>query len=164
MKKTTVSIIALFVCFTAFCQYDTTPPYLRTKQQPDFNLLTLDSTVFTQAVLKENTRTVIMLFNPECGHCQAQLETLLAITDITQTAQLVLTSTETLAKLKIFYDKNHLQKYPNIILGKDYKYFFGGYYQPKTIPVLAFYNAAKQLVFFNQGNVSKKQVLKALKL
>jgi thiol-disulfide isomerase/thioredoxin len=156
--------ITLFCCsMAAFSQYDTTPPYLRTKLLPAFNLLSLDSAVFTQSVLKENTRTVIMLFNPECGHCQEQLETLLSIPDFVKNVQLVLSSTETLAKLKLFYDKNHLEKYSGVRIGKDYKYFFGGFYQPKTIPVLAFYNAGKQLAFFNQGNVSKKQLLKVLK-
>lgn len=156
--------MTMVFCFiAAFSQYDTTPPYLRTKLMPAFNLLSLDSAVFTQSVLKENTKTVIMLFNPECGHCQEQLETILSIPEFVKNAQLILSSSETLAKLQLFYNKNQLKKYANISIGKDYKYFFGGYYQPKTIPVLAFYNAAKQLVYFNQGNVTKKQLLKVLK-
>lgn len=163
VKKISISISLLFICLTAICQYDTTAPYLKTKLLPDFKLLALDSTIFTQTILKEKNTTVIMLFNPDCGHCQDQLNTLLSIPAFTQKTQLVLTSTETLAKLKLFYEKNHLEKYPNIYIGKDNKYFFGGYYQLKTIPLLAFYSAEKKLIFFNQGNVKKKQIIQALK-
>jgi len=39
----------------------------------------------------------------------------------------------------------------------------GGFYQPKTIPVLAFYDKQKQLLYFNQGSLKKKEILDALK-
>jgi len=152
------------VCSSAaFCQYDTTPPYLKTKLLPGFNLLSLDSTVFDQSVLSENNNTIIMLFNPECEHCQDQLKLMLSIPELAASTNVILTSTETLQKIKIFYDKFQLKNYPLIHIGKDHKYFFGGFYQPKTIPVLAFYNKQKQLVYFNQGAVKKKQILDALK-
>ena len=104
-----------------------------------------------------------MLFNPECEHCQEQLKLLLSLPEVAKTTHLVLTSTETLQKIKLFYNKFHLEKYPWVHIGKDNKYFLGGFYRPKTIPVLAFYNKQKLLVYFNQGNVKKKQVIDALK-
>ena len=104
-----------------------------------------------------------MLFNPECEHCQEQLELLLSVPQVVQSAQIILSSIETHEKNRIFYNKNHLEKYPFVHLGKDYKYFFGAYYRPNTIPVLVFYNVQKQLTFFNQGNTKKKQVEQALK-
>ena len=104
-----------------------------------------------------------MLFNPECEHCQEQLKLLLSLPEVAKTTNLVLTSTETLPKIKLFYNKFHLEKYPWIYIGKDHKYFLGVFYKPKTIPVLAFYNKQKQLVYFNQGNVKKKQIIDALK-
>ena len=163
MKKIIVFLIVTVCSSTAFCQYDTTPPYLKNKTLPAFNLLSLDSAVYDQKVLVENNNTIIMLFNPECEHCQDQLKLMLSIPELVASTNVILTSTETLQKIKIFYDKFHLENYPLIHIGKDHKYFFGGFYQPKTIPVLAFYNKQKQLVYFNQGNVKKKQVLDALK-
>jgi len=163
MKKIIVSLLVMVCSNAAFCQYDTTAPYLKTKLLPGFNLLSLDSTVFDQSVLTEKNNTIIMLFNPECEHCQDQLKLMLSIPELVASTNVILTSTETLQKIKIFYDKFHLENYPLIHIGKDHKYFFGGFYQPKTIPVLAFYNKQKQLVYFNQGNVKKKQILDALK-
>jgi thiol-disulfide isomerase/thioredoxin len=163
MKKITVFITSIFLSVIAFAQYDTTPPYLKTKVVPNFVLLSIDSVAFTQNVLAENKNTIIMLFNPDCGHCQEQLELLLTIPEVLKTTTLILATTEPLKKIKSFYDKYQLQKYPWIHIGKDPKYFFGVYYKPKTIPVLAFYNKQKQFVYFNQGNVKKKEIIKALK-
>jgi hypothetical protein len=163
MKKIIVSLIIMVCGNAAFCQYDTTPPYLKTKLLPGFNLLSLDSTVFDQSVLTEKNNTIIMLFNPECEHCQDQLKLMLDIPELVSSTNVILASTETLQKIKIFYDKFHLENYALIHIGKDHKYFFGGFYQPKTIPVLAFYNKQNELVYFNQGSVKKKQILDALK-
>ncbi|MFN8252357.1 MAG: hypothetical protein U0V75_10780 [Ferruginibacter sp.] len=162
MKRLLISLLFLALSVPAFCQADTTPPYLKTKLRPSFNMLSTDSVVFNQSVLKGNLPTVIMLFNPECGHCQEQLKTFLSIPGFAGKVQLLLSSTETLAKIKLFSEKFQLEKYPNILIGKDHKYFFGGFYQPKTIPVLAVYDSNNKLVFFNQGNVSRKQLQKLL--
>jgi len=163
MKTISILFAVLFFSTAAFSQYDTTAPYLKNKALPNFILLNTDSAAFTQSVLVENKNTIIMLFNPECEHCQQQIQLLLSLPEVSQTANLVLASTETFKKIKIFSDKFHLEKYSWIHIGKDHKYFFGGFYQPKTIPVLAFYNKQKQLVYFNQGNVKKKQIVEALK-
>ncbi|MEI9955446.1 MAG: hypothetical protein WDM90_03850 [Ferruginibacter sp.] len=139
MKKIILSIVILFLGVTAFAQqYDTTPPYLKNKTIPSFVLLSLDSIPFTQSVLVSGKKTIIMLFNPECEHCQHQLESMLTIMDVLDSVNIILTSTETLGKIKIFYDKYHLEKYPMIHIGKDFKYFFTGFYQPRTVPDLAF--------------------------
>jgi thiol-disulfide isomerase/thioredoxin len=163
MKKSVLFIVAIITFSTAFSQYDTTAPYLKTKVLPNFKLLTLDSTLFNESVIQEGKNTLIMLFNPECEHCQHQLQLMLTIPELTQSANVILTSTETLQKIKIFYDKYHLENYPMIHIGKDYSYFFGGYYQPKTIPVLAFYNKERKLVYFNQGSVKKNIIEETLR-
>jgi hypothetical protein len=163
MKNIRIFVVILFLNIAGNAQTDTTPPYLKTRQLPDFSLLSLDSTVFNQTVLKEGKSTIVMLFNPDCEHCHKQTELFLSMPEVMQQAQLILVSTETLDKIKFFFTRFKLYKYSGLFIGKDYKYFFGGYYRPKTIPLLAFYNRQKQLTLFNQGNVSKKLVLKAIK-
>jgi len=163
--KTVFLFITTFFFYTATFaqQYDTTPPYLKSKVLPSFTLLSVDSVAFTQSVVAEGKGTIMMLFNPECEHCQDQLKLLLSIPEVADSMNLILTATETLQKIKIFYDKFHLEKYPWIHIGRDHKYFLGGFYQPKTIPVLAFYDKQKQLLYFNQGSLKKKEILDALK-
>ena len=163
MKKISLVITTLFLSAAAFSQaYDTTPPYLKSKTIPNFVLLSLDSVPFTQSVLVNGKKTIIMLFNPECEHCQHQLESMLTITDVLDSVNLILTSTETLGKIKIFYDKNHLEKYPMIHIGKDFKYFFTGFYQPRTVPDLAFYNREKRFLYFNMGGLKPKEIINVL--
>ncbi len=163
MKNFVVFVIAILSGTVAAAQYDTTAPYLKTKMLPDFTVLSLDSVAFNQSVLQDGKNTLVMLFNPGCEHCQEQLQQMLTIPAFTRATNVVLCSTEPLQKIKVFYNKFHLEKYPLIHIGKDYKYFFGGFYQPKTIPVLAFYNKQKKLLYFNQGNVKKKKIEEVLK-
>jgi thioredoxin-related protein len=160
MKKLLLSLF-IITGINAFSQSDTTAPYLKTKTLPNFSLLTIDSVEFNQSILEKGRSTIIMLFNPECEHCQKQLELMLTIPAV-QNAQLILSSIETHEKNRVFYNKFQLQKYSFVHLGKDYKYFFGGYYRPVTIPVLAIYNNKGELVFFNQGNTKRKKIEEAL--
>jgi hypothetical protein len=164
MKQPFLILVILISGLAAFPQADTTAPYLKTRVLPAFDLLTIDSVAFDQTILDETKSTIIMLFNPECEHCQDQLKLLLSIPEVSRSAQIILSSIETHEKNRIFYNKFHLEKYPYVHLGKDHKYFFGGYYRPNTIPVLAIYNAKKELVLFNQGNTKKKLIEQALKL
>ncbi len=163
MKKIFIFCVIFLGGLAAFSQKDSNAPYQKNKTLPNFVLLNADSAVFSQKVLTGNKHTIIMLFSPVCEHCQQQLELLLSLPQVINNTNLILTSTEPLHKLKLFSDKYQLQKYPWIHLGKDHKYFFGGFFQPKTIPVLAFYNKQNQLSYFNQGNVKKKEILLALK-
>ncbi len=164
MKKLLVALFILQISVAAFGQYDTTAPYLKSKTLPNFNLLNMDSVVFTQQVLQADKKTIIILFNPECSHCKHEVKRIISLPpEIMNTTNILLTSTEALKKIKFFADSFGLKKYPNIFIGQDYKYFFGGFFQPKTIPVLAFYNAQKQFTFFNQGSLKKEEIIDALK-
>ncbi len=163
MKKAVFTFLTLVTGIQLFSQADSTAPYFKTKLLPDFSLLTIDSVEFNQRVLDETKNTIIMLFNPDCDHCWEQLELLLTVPQVIDGTQLILSSIETHEKNRLFYNKYHLEKYPFVHLGKDHKYFFGSYFRPNTIPVLAFYNSKKQLTLFVQGNAKKKQILQALK-
>ncbi|MBS1509830.1 MAG: hypothetical protein JST86_03265 [Bacteroidetes bacterium] len=166
MMKIFLSITLLFCC-TFMCraqQYDTTPPYLKTKLLPAFSLLDKDSVAFDQSVLVKGKRTIFMLFNPECEHCQHQLELLLTLPEITDSANLVMASTESFAKIKVFYDKYHLENFPSIHVGKDTKWALGVFFKPKTVPELIFYDAGGRWTFLNQGALKKKELLDALSL
>jgi thiol-disulfide isomerase/thioredoxin len=163
MKKFVVFVFFIIAANNVFSQYDTTPPYLKDKLLPRFNLLTLDSTEFTPEKLKPGKHTIIMMYNPECGHCQTQMELFLSMPEVMKNAQIVLASTQPVYKIKIFCEKYNLTNYPNVYAAKDNSWFLGKFYQPKTIPVLAFYNKKNQFTFISQGNAGKEQILDALK-
>ena len=162
MKKIGLAFCMFFLITAAIAQSDTTAPYFKTKLIPSFKLLNVDSVLFTESVLVIDKHTLFMLFNPDCGHCKEQLELLLTIPEITKNTQVILATGEPLHKLKAFREKYELDNYPFIFTDKDYQYFFGGLFQPRTIPVLAFYNKEQKFVSLHQGNATKKQVQKSL--
>ncbi len=163
MKKSILILITVFFSTTAFCQeYDTTPPYLKDKLLPALNLLNLDSAAVTEKMLKPGLHTIIMMYNPECGHCQTQMELFLSMPEVMKNAQIVLASTLPIYKIKEFCKKYELSKYANIYPCKDNSWVLGKFFQPRTIPVLAFYNKQKQFSFISQGNATKEQILDAL--
>lgn len=162
MIRSLLTIYFAFASLAVFSQAEDTAPFLKTKQLPEFTLTDIDFKDFNQNALSRTRSTIIMLFNPECDHCQQQLELLIATPQVAKTAQVILSSAESQEINREFYKKYHLEKYPFIRLGKEYGYFFGGYYRPSTIPFIAIYNPKRQLVFYNHGVASKAQLLNAL--
>ena len=141
-----------------FSQTDSSAKYWKNKAIPAFTLLNLDSTKFNNAQMKPGKATIIMLFNPECEHCQDQFKLLVSIAEVTQ-AQVILTATETMDKIKIFNKKFEVAKYPFLHIARDDHFTFGPIYQPKTIPLLVFYNKQGQFVGIKQGEANKKEIV-----
>ena len=163
MKRIMLAIIILVLSLKGFSQHDTIAPYLKTKSLPPFSLLSIDSVTFTQEILDSGKNTILMLFNPECEHCRNQMERFLTMPEFYGSNQLVLISIETLDKTRHFKKRYHLEHYPFIHIGKDFKRFFISFFTAETIPVLAFYNKQKELVFFKQGDASEIEIREALK-
>lgn len=163
MKKYCLLAIIVIAGITGFAQMDSTAPYFKEKHIPAFNLLSADSVLFTQNVLEKDKYTIIMLFNPECEHCQKETEMLLSMPELPQLVQIVMISVETMQKNKLFYDKYKLQQYPFIHFGRDFKYFCLSYFNPGTVPILVFYDKKGQLLSLKQGNVKKEEILEVLK-
>ena len=77
MKKIFLSLLTLFFTSIAFAQNDSIqPPYKRFPSFPPVKLLLPDSTTsFTKADLDKKKPTMLMLFNPQCVHCQHETGT-----------------------------------------------------------------------------------------
>jgi thiol-disulfide isomerase/thioredoxin len=162
-KRISLCFVILVLGLKSFSQIDTTAPYFRTKSLPPFSLLSIDSVAFTQDILDSGKNTILMLFNPTCEHCRKQMERFLSMPEFYGSVQLVLISIEDLENTRHFSKRYHLGNYPFIHIGKDFKRFFISYFMAQTIPVLAFYNKKKELVFFKQGDASETEIREALK-
>ena len=163
MKKVLLILLVTVFSPKGYSQYDSTAPYLKTRTLPPFSLLSVDSVVFTQSLLEEDRNTIIMLFDPTCEHCQKQMDLLLSMKELPDYAQLVMISIDKMEENKLFYHKYHLERFPFVHLGKDFKQFFLSYYRPSTLPLLVFYNKKNELVWLKQGNANKQEILDALK-
>lgn len=163
MKKIITLLLILLAGFNSLAQTDSLKPYQKNKNLPDFSLLLPDSAVFTPKHMVTDKNIILMLFSPDCDHCQKQLDEFLSIKDLATKAELVMISVYPLHIIRDFHKKYKLEKYPFIHLGQDYKGFCIPFYIPHTVPVLVYYNKEKQFISIKQGNADKKEILAALK-
>ncbi|MEO5946203.1 MAG: redoxin domain-containing protein [Chitinophagaceae bacterium] len=156
-----------FIAISLFssAQGDSTlSPSERFRLFPQAKFLLSDSvTYFTKADLKKNKPAMMMVFNPECEHCQHETEELTKNIDKFKGIQIVMSSMVTITEIKGFIEKYQLSKYDNIIVGKDVSYFLPAYYQFNNLPFLAFYDKKQKLISTFSGSMKIDDILKEFK-
>lgn len=137
-----------------------TPQYTRNTEMPAFKVRKLDSTtIFNTYDIPKGKPTMLMLFMPDCEHCQKQVERMIAGMDSIKNVQIYLFSPVPVFKIKEFYDKYHLADYKNIVLvGQEYQFFFASYYKATSVPFIAVYNKNKKLMRAFQGSAHLKDI------
>src|SRR5690349_12049307 len=91
------------------------PPYRRFPTLPPVQLLMSDSTtLFTKADFKKGEPLLLILFSPECEHCQHEAEELVKYKDSLKNIQIVMATMFPLWKMKEFATKYKLDQMPNV--------------------------------------------------
>ncbi|MFN8243966.1 MAG: TlpA disulfide reductase family protein [Ferruginibacter sp.] len=159
MKKILASFICVISMQLLYAQSDSSAPYRKNPQLPAFSLMANDSTSFRlETRVAPGKPTLLMLFNPDCGHCQKQFEVLTADPDLARHMQVVLVSVTSLKLNREFAAKYHVENFPFIAMGQDYKGVFGNFFQPRTIPTLVLYDGNGQFAAIHYGNMEKKEL------
>jgi len=162
MKRIIVFVACLAMFFTGLTQNDQQPeaPYKRFPKAPPFRLLLPDSiTYFTKEDLAKKKAVMIMLFSPDCEHCQHKTEEIIKHIDEFEKVQIVMSTTLPFDKMLAYYQKYDLKRFDNIIMGKDISYFFPAFYNIHNLPFLAFYNKKKELVSVFEGALSIEKII-----
>ncbi len=161
--KSLIFIIAVFSSLTTSASVDSIPAHLKGLKIPDFKLLLVDSvTNFYTENLDAKKNTLILLFSPDCDHCQHQTEDIIKNTDAFKNTQIVMTTVLPFPMMKAFYERYQLSKYKNIIMGRDVLFFFSPYYRSQYTPYLALYNKKGELIFTNDGQVKIETLIAQL--
>jgi thiol-disulfide isomerase/thioredoxin len=166
-KKNPVRILTaialmMVMSFAAQAQGPQEAPYKRFPNVPPFELLQLDSvTTFKKEDLAKNQPVLIMVFSPDCDHCQHQMQDLLIDIGAFRDVQIVLATPEPFDKMKAFHQKFNLSKYPNIRLGRDTKYVLPPFYRMRNLPFLALYNKKGNLITAYDGNAKTADLIEA---
>jgi len=122
-------------------------PYKSDQTLPAFNILEVDSTtVFNTDKLPSGKPIVLMYFSPDCEHCQHQTEEILKNMDSLKQVRFVMLTALPFDKMKNFYSFYKLSNYKNIIMGRDYEFFFSRHYGSQYVPYLAIYDRHKKLL------------------
>ena len=136
-------------------------PYQKYPTLPAFNIMLLDSsTIVNTYNIPEGKPTLIMFFDPDCTHCQAEIKMLLSKMDSLKDIRFyMITSVHDFNKIRNFYKEYHLSDYKNIeVVGRDYEYFFITYYGIKFVPDMVLYDGHKNLVKFFEGHVTTNEL------
>jgi len=142
----------------------TLPPYKRFPTVPPLKLLLLDSTsYFTKNDLKKNKPVLIIVFNPDCEHCKHETEEIIKNIDSLKNIQIVMATIMSFDLMKSFDEKYELQRFQNIIVGKDVQYTLPSFYQMHFMPYLAMYNKKGNLLATFEGAMKMEDLIRTFK-
>ena len=131
---------------------------------PSFTIAAIpDSTIFSSEQLKKNKPVVVMLFNPDCEHCQRQTKELLAYKNELKDIQIVMASSLSIKIIKEFYQDYNVASMPNVIMGQDINYALRLKFRPTNFPAIYVYDAKGNLAKAFAGNVSVPAIIDAVK-
>lgn len=163
MKQFIILLVAVGAFINAKAQKDTIPPYKQVPFIPAFSIQLTDSSNFSKKDLPKNSPVVIIYFNPECGHCQQEATELSKNMDKFKKVFFVMAAYADLEKIKEFGELHGLDKFSNVKLGRETKYFLPVFYQVKTTPFSAVYDKKGKLVNGFEHGLSVEELEKTLK-
>ncbi|HQV06665.1 MAG: redoxin domain-containing protein [Chitinophagaceae bacterium] len=153
-----------FIGFSILSQAQTDAdisPSQRFKLFPQAKLLLADSVhFFTKSDLKKNKPVMMIVFNPDCGHCQHETEALLKVIDKFKGIQIIMATMAPLYEMNQFVKDYKLDQYKNITVAKDVSYYLPTYYKIYNLPFLAFYDKKFNLISDFSGTMPMADVLK----
>ncbi len=164
MKRYILIFLLLAGSRAGFSQSDTSLLYLRFPIVPTFRLINVaDSSVFTKQDLKKKKATIIMMFSPDCEHCQAETKELTEKISLFKKAQIVMVSPLDFNYIKKFYNEYHIADYPNITMGRDPSYFLGTFFKIRSFPSVFVYDKKGNYVNNFVGQHPVEEIAAALK-
>jgi thioredoxin-related protein len=160
----------LFIClffsaFTSKAQDNLdTPPYKRYPTVPPLQLLMGDSaTKYGKDNIPKNKPVLVMMFDPECSHCQHSAEEMYQHKNELKDIQIVLATIAPIHQMNNFMQKYKLAELKNIVAGKDIYFLLPPFFSMKSFPFLALYNKKGDLIEGMEGSFPIDKVIEKFK-
>ena len=135
-------------------------PYQRFPELPPFKILNPDSaTYFAKADLPKNKAVLIILFDPNCDHCQHETEEIIKNMDSLKNVQIVMVTNADFKDLKRFYEHYELSRFKNLHAGVETVYFLATFFNIHNLPYLAFYDKKGQLITVHEGTWKVEKIV-----
>jgi hypothetical protein len=166
MTKIIFSVLLSAFSFYSYAQTEMPKeaPYKRFPSVPPMKLLLTDSsTYFTKEDIAKKKAVMIMLFSPDCDHCQHKTEEIIQHIDAFEKVQIIMSTNLTFDKMVEFYKKYDLKRFDNIVVGRDINFMLPVFYNIRNLPFLAFYNKKKELISVFEGAMPLEKMLEELK-
>ena len=162
MKKLLLLLLIGFIAVSAMAQ-DSLPVYKRFPTVPPFKIVRVpDSSTYKKDDLKKRKATVIMIFSPDCDHCQHAAKDVLANAVLFKKTQIVMASYAPYQSILNFYNDYGIAGQSNIVMGMDPGYFFGSFYSIRSFPTIIVYDKKGQLVKMFEGSVAFSKIAESL--
>jgi thioredoxin-related protein len=140
------------------------PPYKRFPTLPPIQLLLGDSiTRYTKENIPEKKPVLVMLFSPECSHCQHTAEEMYQHKEDLKDIQIVMATILNLTQMNDFMQRYKLNEMPNIVAGKDIFFLLPPFYDIKNFPYMAMYNKKGNLIMGFEGSMPIEKLITVFK-
>lgn len=140
------------------------PAYKRMPFIPAIDLLLGDSaTRYKKADLPKKKPVFVMLFSPECSHCQHTAEELVDHKEELKNVHIIMATMHPLVQMNDFVQKYGLDQLPNLTVGQDTYYVLQGFYNIKNLPYMAFYDKKGALISVFEGGLPIPKVIEIFK-
>ena len=177
MKQILFASLLISLSFLSFCQNkkvndtkvanakiaDSLPAFAK-QPLPNFRILLSvkgkDSVWYSNNDLPKNRPIAIIYFSPECGHCQFEMKEIEKNMDSLKDVFFVFASFHPLDSLYSFEKKYNIANYPNIVMGRDTKYFLPVYFSVKFTPFFALFDSQKKFVKSYDQGVKMPELIK----
>jgi len=167
MKKVTtllsVCIVSLFASMSLLAQENIDPnaPFLKDKNIPKFTLNLTTGKSFSNTQIPKTKYTCIIIFSPDCSHCQDEATELTKNADKFKSVFFIWNSYKEMADIKVFATKYGLDKQSNVIVGRDPEFSIPVFFRPRMTPFVALYANGQLLKVYEQG-VKVPELLKII--
>ena len=167
MKKVTtffsLMTLSLFASMTLSAQANIDPnaPFLKDKNIPKFTLNLTTGKSFSNTQIPKTKYTCIIIFSPDCSHCQEEAADLTKNADKFKSVFFIWNSYKEMADIKVFATKYGLDKQSNVIVGRDPEFSIPVFFRPRMTPFVALYANGQLLKVYEQG-VKVPELLKII--
>ena len=167
MHRFVLGVALLFLTCQGFGQNlapaGTLPDYIRLGTIPDFvTYKAPDSTLFTPKDIHKNKPTLLMIFSPECSHCQHATAELLKDIRHFRNTQIIMVTWLPYKEMMAFYRDYKIADHPEITMTWDPKFFFIPYYHVRMYPTMVVYDKEGKYVQSFSGEIQLSDVWKAI--
>lgn len=136
------------------------PPYQRYPNVPPLQLLLQDSaTKYTKADLPKKKPVLVMMFSPDCDHCQHTAEAFAANADKLKDIHILMITTAPLHRMKEFAETYKLSAMANVVMAKDIYYLLPPFFDMRSFPFMALYNKKGDLIKAVDGSIAVDKLL-----
>ena len=165
MKRILTFFVSFILAGAVIGQTDSIqPPYKKFPFFPPIKLLLPDSVSFyTKDDLPKKKPVMLMLFNPQCEHCQHETEELVKNIDKFKDIHIIMCTSMRFDSMLVFREKYKLAQFDNIVVAQDPNYFLITYYMIRNLPFLAFYSRKKELISVFEGSLPIPGILEVFK-